>query len=70
VTVNDLAAIIGLELEADLVIPLQADGSGAPAAVELDLSRYEQEFGPKSFVLLEEGLARTIAWHRALEAEA
>ncbi len=39
---------------------------GAPAHVGLDLSRYTREFGPKKFVQLDEGLARTIEWHRAL----
>lgn len=40
---------------------------GAPAHVALDLGRYKREFGKQLFVPLDEGLDKTIAWHRALQ---
>ena len=36
----------------------------APAAVQLDMSRYVREFSKTDFISLEEGLARTIEWYR------
>lgn len=44
----------------------QQAAEGAPAHVGVDISRYQQEFGPKTFMRLEEGLARTIEWHRTM----
>lgn len=41
--------------------------AGAPAHVTLDMSRTKQEFKKFAFVSIDEGLDRTIAWHRALE---
>lgn len=41
--------------------------TGAPAHVTLDMSRTKQAFRKFDFVRLDDGLTRTIAWHRALE---
>lgn len=41
--------------------------NGAPAHVTLDMSRTKQEFKKFDFVSIDDGLDRTIAWHRALE---
>src|SRR5262245_18165956 len=40
--------------------------AGAPQHVGLDIGRYLREFGDKPFISLEEGLKRTIAWHREM----
>lgn len=62
-----IAAIVGVPLD------LPAEGralSGAPDEVALDLSRACTEFKKTRFVPLSEGLRRTIAWQRALYADA
>ena len=40
----------------------------APREVRLDVGRYEAEFGKREFVTLDEGLRRSIEWHRELLA--
>lgn len=40
--------------------------TGAPAHVSLDTTLYKREFAKRSFIPLDEGLQRTVAWHRAL----
>lgn len=40
--------------------------AGAPLHVGLDLGRYLREFGKDAWVPLDDGLRRTIEWHRAL----
>lgn len=39
---------------------------GAPAHVGLDLSRYLREFNKETWVSMDDGLRRTIEWHRQL----
>ena len=38
----------------------------APNEVRLDIGRYEAEFGKHGFVTLDEGLRRSIEWHREM----
>lgn len=42
---------------------------GAPDHVAVDIGRWTREFGDKEFIGLDDGLRRTIAWHRALAGE-
>ena len=36
---------------------------GSPESVTLDMSRYQTEFGPLSYIDFDAGLRRTIDWH-------
>ena len=66
-TVLDLALLIGDYLKVDVDLPAVCDGLvGAPSDVSLDLSRVINEFGVRDFIDLEQGIARTIEWQRAL----
>ncbi|MDD2805779.1 MAG: NAD-dependent epimerase/dehydratase family protein [Elusimicrobiales bacterium] len=68
IKIRDLAQLVGRLLNAPVSVPAAGGGvSGAPAATRLDLGRILSECGKKDFVGLEEGLARTIAWHRNLQ---
>lgn len=39
---------------------------GAPLHVGLDISRWVREFGEKPFITLDDGLRRTVEWHKAM----
>lgn len=65
-SIYEMARTIGAYLHVPVIRP-QTDLGGlnkAPSAVQLDMSRYVQEFSKTDFVSLEEGLARTIDWYR------
>ena len=68
VTIAELAQAVAALLDVPAVIPDSDDGAmaGAPSEVALDIDRYCREFGKPAFVDLQDGLARTIAWHRHL----
>lgn len=72
-SIAGLAKKIADESRASIRLPRASGdaGSGAPAHVKLDISRYVREFGQPEFVPLDEGIRRTIAWYRkayAMEA--
>jgi nucleoside-diphosphate-sugar epimerase len=66
-TILDLAFIIGKMTGVQVIVPeVQAGLAGAPAEVQLDLTRVETEFGKSNYVNLEDGLRATIEWQRSL----
>lgn len=69
-TIGALAKQIGTSLSVPVVFPEAgtAGMAGAPEDVALDLSKVREEFQKAAFVSLEDGVARTIAWQRALYA--
>jgi UDP-glucuronate decarboxylase len=66
-TIGDMAIQIARIAGAEVIFP-EEDSSvqGAPAALVIDGSRYFSEFEKNSFVTLEAGLERTIAWQKLL----
>lgn len=42
------------------------DAAGAPPHVAVDIGRWCREFGDKPFVSLDDGLRRTVEWHRVM----
>lgn len=67
VSIADLARAIGTILDVPVVLPeTDASVSGAPDDVQLDLSRFEDEFGPLELTPLEYGLKKTIEWQRLI----
>lgn len=69
-TIGALAKQIGANLSVPVVFPEAVAGgmAGAPEDVALDLSKIRDEFQKTAFVSLEDGVARTIAWQKALYA--
>lgn len=67
----DLAEKIGACLDVPVKVPEDAAPlEGAPKEVGLDMSLFENEFGPVKYVDFDEGLRRTIEWQRHLPAAA
>lgn len=70
-TIADLARSIGGLLEVPVNFPAVAVAlGGAPDDVRLDMDRVRREFGKQNYVDMAEGLRRTVAWQRALYADA
>jgi UDP-glucuronate decarboxylase len=69
-TIADLARLGGKILGVPVRLPDQSPGGlvGAPSDTQLDLARFEAQFGKLDFVGLEEGVARTVEWQRAMYA--
>ncbi len=67
-TIAELATLIGNLLNVPVEIPAGSAGAlaGAPEDVSLDLTRFSTEFGPLEFTPLEEGVARTMEWYKAM----
>jgi nucleoside-diphosphate-sugar epimerase len=66
-TIRELGRTICSLTDAELVIPQSAKSvPGAPGTVRVDVSRATQEFGKTTWVSIEEGLSRTLAWQRLL----
>lgn len=66
-SIKEVAEKIGLYLNVPVVMPeTQEFMAGAPAAVGLDLSRYEKEFGPIKYIDFDHGLHKTIDWLKQL----
>jgi UDP-glucuronate decarboxylase len=60
-----LAQAIGKELGATVAVPEEERGvAGALQREYVSPERYENEFGKRAFVPLEEGLRRTVGWYR------
>lgn len=71
VSILDLAQEIGQQMGVPVRAPDADKGiAGAPQSVRLDMSRYRDEFGQQALRPLTDGLARTIAWQRALYQDA
>jgi UDP-glucuronate decarboxylase len=67
ITIRALANKIGKMMKVPVKFPNESRGLiGAPSDVCVSISRYENEFGKRDFVPLDEGLARTIAWRRKI----
>lgn len=67
VKIGELARLIGKAMKVPVSVPgVNAGIAGAPAAVKLDLGRLLAEYKKKNFIGLEEGLERTVAWHKNL----
>lgn len=66
-SIAELAERISALTDAEVIFP-EVDNaiSGAPVALNLDLSAITEEFNKSDYLCLEEGLRRTIAWQRAL----
>lgn len=64
VSILELAKMIGHLTRAPVRLPQDSAGAlaGSPTNVELDMARYEQEFGTRQFEDLHSGLSRTVAW--------
>lgn len=68
-TILELARSVGEILNVPVSVPensLAQGLAGAPKEVSVDCSRFQQEFGPLTFVPPEQGLARTISWQKSL----
>lgn len=70
VTIRELGEAIARQMDVPFsAAEDDAQGlAGAPSDVSMDISRYCDEFGKSEFVGLDDGLARTIRWHRELYA--
>jgi len=69
ISIAGLAKLIGEMADAEIIVPKDTpDMIGGAHIVQLDLSRYEKEFGKKDYVYLMEGLKRTIEYQRKLYA--
>ena len=67
VKIKELAARIAKLLRVPVKVPkVDAGVAGAPGAVRLDLRRILGEYQKKEFIGFDEGLARTVSWHKAL----
>lgn len=65
VTILELAQLIGKQLGVSVHTSVTDGGMvGAPSDVRLNLNKFTSEFGPVTFMGLDEGVARTIEWWR------
>ncbi len=63
--IREVAEKIGAQLGVPVRLPETARPlEGAPAEVGIDMGLFEQEFGRLKYIDFDEGLRRTIAWHR------
>ncbi len=63
--IREVAEKIGAQLGVAVKLPETAKPlEGAPAEVGIDMGLFEREFGRLKYVDFDEGLRRTIAWHR------
>lgn len=66
-TILEMAKVIGRRMKVPVVLPLEPHGlPGSPSDVCVDISRYENEFGKKEFISLDEGLKQTIKYQEEL----
>ncbi len=63
VTILELSKIIGDYVDCEVIVPENQDGlKGSPSGVNLDLTKYRNEFGVTNFVSLENGVIKVIEW--------
>jgi nucleoside-diphosphate-sugar epimerase len=67
-TILGLAHLIGDLLDVPVRVPMEPSTGvvGAPDDVRLDLAKFVNEFGPIELTGLQEGVARTVEWQKAL----
>lgn len=65
-TILQLAQEIACRTDAEVLAPKDSTTSGAPEVVFLDTARYCSDFGRPDYVNIDDGLDRTIAYHRTL----
>ncbi len=63
-TIADLARLIGKLLHVPVRIPEEGKGGlvGAPSDTQLDLTRFQEQFGTIDFTDLTTGVARVVEW--------
>lgn len=67
IKINELAYLIGQLLNVPVVIPnVKKSIAGAPSSVFLNLDRIMSEYKKESYIELQEGLEKTIVWHKNL----
>jgi UDP-glucuronate decarboxylase len=66
-TIKVLAEFIGVTEEVAVIVPPgETTAFGPPSEASLDIGRYVEEFGPRQFITLDEGLRRTIQWTKEI----
>ena len=67
-TIAEIAEIIGEKLKVPVTYPKEqlVIDIGAPEEVCLDLTLTEKEFGKRTYVPFDDGIQRTIDWHKTL----
>jgi len=67
--IREVAKKIGAQLGVPVILPDTAKSlEGAPAEVGLDMNLFQKEFGALQYVDFDEGLRRTIDWHRTIQS--
>jgi len=68
-SIAGLAKTIGGIMNVPVIVPESTQSvSGAPADVQLDMTRVRTEFGKTDYIPLNEGLRRTIDWYLTINA--
>ncbi len=67
-TIAELGRLIGKLLDVPVHIPRADKGGlvGAPSDTQLDLARFQSQFGEVKFLGLQEGVTRTVEWQTGL----
>lgn len=66
-TIAGVAEIIGRILHVPVEMPDNDNSvAGAPTDVQLDMNKVKNEFGKDSYINLEDGLSKTIAWYKSI----
>ena len=67
-TIADLARLVGKLLDVPVRIPedVKEGMAGAPSDTQLDLTRFQSQFGEVKFLGLEDGVVRTVEWQTGL----
>ena len=65
-SIYELAKLIGDITNSKIILPNKNNSSvsGAPKNVSLDISKYQNEFGNKEFININEGITNTINWQK------
>ena len=61
-TIFNIANLIGTELDVSVNIPENIQFIGSPNNVNLNMSKYESEFGDFDKISIENGIRSTITW--------
>lgn len=68
-SILELAKKIGKYFDKEIIIPLDDNSlAGSPKIVNIDISKYVGEFGPKNFISLDNGLNKTIDWLKYIQS--
>ena len=66
VTIRHLAEKIGKIMNCPISLKKKNSLTGSPENIFLSMKKYEDEFGKLKFIKIEEGLKKTINWHKNL----